>query len=319
MSRILIIGKFFRHWIFIYAFLLTLGVVAGFLILFLVFPGKPKVGIIEIPFTVINADSAFVIGEMLDYARRTDSIKAVVIKLESPGGGVAASEDLFIKTLRLREEKPVVISVGGIAASGGYLMSMGANYIYAKPTSFVGSVGVVLTLPRPSRPSERIIRTGPFKRTGASERTFTEIAEEIKEAFLKTVLTFRRDKLRITPEELAEARIYTGMQALRLGMVDALGSDVDAERKAADLAGISHYGRVDVNVEVFRLFVQKRRRIFAELGSDEIPRDVFDVAQLREGLLSLGGDGSSAGLPPPDFPIDISLPQFYYLYIVPPE
>ena len=318
MSRILIIGKFFRHWIFIYAFLLTLGVVGGFLILFLVFPGKPKVGIIEIPSTVITADSAFVIGEMLDYARRTDSIKAVVIKLDSPGGGVTASEELFFKTLRLREEKPVVIAVDGIAASGAYLMSMGANYIYAKPSSFVGSVGVVLTLPRPSRPSERIITTGPFKRTGASERTFTEIAEELKEAFLKTVLTFRRDKLRITPEELAEARIYTGMEALRLGLVDALGIDVDAVKKAADLAGISHYGRVDINDAVLPLFVQRLRRIFAAQGSDEIPIDALDISQLRRALLLLDENGSSAGLPP-DFPIDTSLPQLFYLYIVPSE
>lgn len=318
MSRILIIGKFFRHWLFVYGFLLTLGVVAGFLILFLVFPGKPKVGIIEIPSTRITADSAFVIGEMLDYARRTDSIKAVVIKLDSPGGGVTASEDLFFKTLRLREEKPVVISVGGIAASGAYLMSMGANYIYAKPSSIVGSVGVVLTLPRSQPPSERVITTGPFKRTGASERTFIGIAEELKEAFLKTVLTFRRDRLQITPEELAEARIYTGMEALRLGLVDALGTDVDAVRKAADLAGISHYGRVDINDAVLPLFVERLRRLVAAPESDEIPIDALDISQLRRALLLLDENGSSAGLPP-DFPIDTSLPQFFYLYIVPSE
>ena len=89
------------------------------------FPGKPKIGVIDVPFTVISDDSAYVIGEYLDYAGREDSIKAVVIRLTSPGGGAAASERLYLETRKLREEKPVVLVMNGLVASGGFMMAMG--------------------------------------------------------------------------------------------------------------------------------------------------------------------------------------------------
>ena len=101
----------------------ALGPLLGLLVFFEVYPGKPKIGIIDIPFTVISSDSAFVITEFLEFVRRNDDIKGVVIKLESPGGGAAASEQLYLETARLRQEKPVVIVANGLIASGGFMMS----------------------------------------------------------------------------------------------------------------------------------------------------------------------------------------------------
>ena len=120
-----------------------LGIAAGVLTFVFLTPGKPQIGIIEVPYTVINDRSAFAIGQYIDYARRDDSIKAVVIKLSTPGGGASASERLYNETRRLREEKPVVLVMGNLVASGGYMMSMGASYTYAQTSSLVGNVGVI--------------------------------------------------------------------------------------------------------------------------------------------------------------------------------
>ena len=85
---------------------LALGISLGYFAFFNVAPGRPQIGIIDIPFTGLFEDEAFVIGEMLDYARRHDSIKAVVIKLVTPGGGVASSEQLYLKTRSLSPNPP---------------------------------------------------------------------------------------------------------------------------------------------------------------------------------------------------------------------
>ena len=116
------------------------GVGVGYAVFFHIYPGKPKIGVIDIPFTIIDEDSAFVISFFLDYARRRDDIKAVVIKLSSPGSSGAAGEQVYRETSSLRKKKPVVISIVDLATSGAYKWSLGANYTYAKAGSWVGHV-----------------------------------------------------------------------------------------------------------------------------------------------------------------------------------
>ena len=147
MGKLVSVWKLASSWYISLLFVATAGVLLGYLVFFQVFPGKPKIGIIDIPFTVLTDDSAFVISSFLYYTRRNDDIKAVVIRLNSPGGTVAASEQLFIETRKLREEKPVIIVITDIAASGGYMMSLGANHTFVKTGSLVGSVGVIVTSP----------------------------------------------------------------------------------------------------------------------------------------------------------------------------
>ena len=306
------------RWYVIAVASIGLGILAGFLIFFNVLRARPQIGIIDIPFTVITEDSAFFIGEMLDFARRNDSIKAVVVRLNSPGGGVVESEQLFLKTLRLREEKPVVIAGDLLLASGGYMMSLGANEIYTKGSSIVGSIGVRFGVFPPGAPSETLRGTGPGKVTGDPERTILGEVEMLKEAFLQMVLTQRGDKLKITPEELAEARTYPGMQAVRLGLVDAIGTDTEAINKAATLAGISRYGFVDVNVEVLRIFVAKRDRIFASAPTEEPGPGLEGIDAVRRLFPSFGGSGTPGGVPP-DFPVDVTPPRYYYLYLPPSD
>lgn len=303
------------------------GVLIGYAIFFHLLPGQPKIAYIDVPFTVIDADSAWFIGQMLDFAEREDSIKAVVISLDSPGGFVAESEKLFLKTAKLREKKPVVIVSQGVNASGGYLWSMGANYIYAKPSSIVGSVGALGGLPTPRRLDEDLISTGPAK-LGGARRTSAAQLEILKEAFLNIVFSQRGDKLNITPFELSKAQVYLGMEALRLGLVDAIGTDSDGVEKAASLAGISSYDVVDVNVEVLRIIFEKIARIQEPLrvevnagsgvdGQFTIPDLMSQLKAVRDVLPNLASNDGDGDLPL--LPENLDIPRLFYLYVPPAE
>ena len=332
-------------WYFIAPAAVILGVAVGVLALFYASPGKPKIGVIDLPFVVITDDSEFVIGEFLSYARKDDSIKAVVIRMSSPGGGAASSERLYFETRRLREEKPVVIAMDGMVASGGYMMAMGANYTYAQSASLIGNVGVIALagsmIPRPL--PEAIVSTGPYKLSGASRRDWIGLVNELKDSFAHMVISERGDRLRLTEEELTEGRLYAGVDAVRFGLVDEIGGGADAMEKAAELAGIANYGIVDVNAEVLREFILRSRRIFAS-EYDPIMYDPAYTSWLQMMQQNAGASVASPiepiqtqsdetvegqmgeftwpnGLeatqqdPLPEFPLEIGSPNIYYLYV----
>lgn len=330
-------------WYVVVPLLAGLGIAAGALLFVYASPGKPQIGVIDIPFTVISEDSAYVIGRMLDYAREDDAIKAVVVKLTSPGGGAAASEHLYLQTRNLREEKPVVIVMNGLVASGGYMMSMGASHTYAKPSSLVGNVGVISSVGPliPDPLDEDVVFSGPHKLDGASRRDWIGMVDQLKSAFAQTVISERGDRLRISRDEVVEARLYSGIDAVRTGLVDEIGSDADAIRKAAELAGISNYGLVDVNLEVQIDVFQELARILEPLESEGGPglADALGLLGTDPGAGNLAleaypaenDDASRLGAlrgfvlerqlstdqedPLPELPMGIGQPNFYYLYV----
>ena len=344
-----LLGKLTRWYVSV-PVLTVLGIAVGLLVFFNVFPGKPQIGIIAIPFTVINEDSAFVITSYLDYARRNSRIKGVVVQLSTPGGGATSSERLYIEMSRLREEKPVVMVMNSLVASGGYMMAMGANHTYVKTSSLVGNVGVIsFAGPQiPSIPSENLIVTGPSKLTGSTRREWFGLVDLLKQSFAQMVIAERGDRLKISAEELQEGRLYPGMEAVRLGLADEIGDDSAAIDKAASLAGISDYELVDVNIEVDRLFVQKIRRIFAASGEEEAQLGLAELIALTSSanstpqasldtLDTLEGLGNNASQPAslanirkllisgslnrpdedplPEFPLEINQPNIYYIYV----
>ena len=336
------IGAILTNRYFAALFLTGLGVAAGLLVFFYAFPGKPKIGVIDIPYTVISGDSTFVITEYLDYARRDDSIKAVVIKLTSPGGGAAASERLYLETKKLREEKPVVLVMNGLVASGGYMMSMGASHTFAQTSSLVGSVGVVsFNDPLiPPLPDESVLSTGPYKLAGFDRQEWFGTVEELKESFAHIVISERGDKLRMSKDELTQARLYSGLQGVKLGLVDEFGGNSDAFEKAAELAGISGYGLVDVNLEVLKQFVKNLEDVFptggGEAASADIPallgrnypgeslesqnpqtdaESAADSFAALQRLAMYGRLGIQQEDPLPGFPMELNHPNFYYLYV----
>ncbi|MCH8799841.1 MAG: S49 family peptidase [Chloroflexi bacterium] len=351
MNKLAGLGRFIGTWYVSTVLLAAVGLVIGSAVFFYAYPGKPKIGMIEIPFTIINDRSAFEIGAMLDYVRDDASIKGVVISLNTPGGGAAPSEELFFEIVRLREKKPVVMVMEDLVASGGFMMAMGANYTMAKPSTFVGGVGVILSpLPPilPRQPSDRIGVTGPFKLDGGTRRHYVVLTDQLRQAFASIVLTERGAKLRMTRNEVLEGNIYSGVEAMQVGLIDGLGGQTDAIEKAASLAGIANYSLVDVNTEVSRIFNQKLDRINGParfesalsggLGAAELlalldgqgaggPGEDFTllkdlIAANSQSLLTLpppGGIGADPSEALPDFPLSITGPKAYYLYVGPSE
>ena len=313
-------------WYFAGPAAVILGLAIGAVVFFFVAPGKPAVGVINIPFTVIDEGSAYVIGRHLDYALQDDSIKGVVISLSSPGGGASSSERLYIHTRRLRDEKPVVIVMNGLVASGGFMMSMAGNYIYAQPSSLVGNVGVVGisggALP-PILP-EIITTTGPHKLTGGSRQHWVELIDNLKDRFAKMVIHERGDRLRMTEEQLLEGSIYAGGEAVALGLVDGIGVTGDGVEKAAELAGIGRYKIVDVNAAVLEKYGWRAQLSYVPQG-EEAAEDAEDSAESKSnrdaessedgyGQPLMGALGQEQVNPLSNFPVEVGQPNIYYLY-----
>ncbi|MBE2221511.1 MAG: S49 family peptidase [Anaerolineae bacterium] len=206
---------------------------------------KPKIGILRLNYE-INADTAYLITEQLAYARNDPAIKAVVAVINSPGGSAAYSEELFLDVLRTRKQIPVVATVDLLAASGAYYMAVAADEIYAKPTSNVGSVGVISFLQGDAFIEEDLLTTGPYKAFGGTRDGSVRQIERAKLAFLEAVKTGRGDRLAIDLDVLSRAEVYTGVQALEFGMIDGLAANKEVIDRAAELAGISGYNVVEL-------------------------------------------------------------------------
>ena len=184
-----------------------------------------------------------------------DNVKAVVIRVNSPGGSAYASEQLWHQIEVLKQKKPVVVSMGGYAASGGYYMSSGANYIFAEPTTLTGSIGIFGTIPdRSELMTKKLglkfdeVKTNKNAAFGTSSRPFN--AEEISylQSYInRGYLLFRKrvaDGRKMTIEQveaIAQGHVFTGADALKIKLVDELGGLDKAIAKAAQLAKIDEY------------------------------------------------------------------------------
>ena len=184
-----------------------------------------------------------------------DNVKAVVIRVNSPGGSAYASEQLWHQIEVLKQKKPVVVSMGGYAASGGYYMSSGANYIFAEPTTLTGSIGIFGTIPdRSELMTKKLglkfdeVKTNKNAAFGTSSRPFN--AEET--SYLQSYINrgyqlFRKrvaDGRKMTIEQveaIAQGHVFTGADALKIKLVDELGGLDKAIAKAAQLAKIDEY------------------------------------------------------------------------------
>lgn len=206
---------------------------------------EPQVGLIRLS-QEITASSAYEITEQLNYARSDPAIKAVVLVINSPGGSAAYSEELYLAVLSARSEMPVIATIDLLAASGAYYMAAAADAIYAKPTSSVGSIGVISILPGDVFIQEEELTTGPYKAFGGTRDGYVRQMERAKHAFLEAIANGRGDRLTADLDYLSRAEIFTGVQALELGLVDDIISSDDAIEKAAKLAGLRNYQVVEL-------------------------------------------------------------------------
>lgn len=191
----------------------------------------------------------------LEKLANDDDVKAVVLRVNSPGGSAYASEQIWHAIQTLKAKKPVVVSMGGYAASGGYYISCGANYIYTEPTTVTGSIGIFGMFPDFSGLlTEKLgvkfdeVKTNKHAAFGTIARPFNE--EEMAlldqyigrgyELFRKRVADGRKLSVDAV-EEIAQGRVWLGNDALGIKLVDAIGSMDDAVKKAAQLAKLSEY------------------------------------------------------------------------------
>ncbi len=196
--------------------------------------------------------------EDLQKLRNDDDIKAVVIRVHSPGGSAYASEQIWREVELLKAEKPVVVSMGGMAASGGYYISCGANRIFAEPTTLTGSIGIFGMIPDVSNlMTEKIglkydvVKTNAMGDLGTTSRPFNAVEsaqlqkmiERGYDTFTKRVADGRgmsQDSVKL----IAEGRVWTGEQGLEIGLVDELGNLDAAVAHAAELAKVEKYRTV---------------------------------------------------------------------------
>src|SRR6056297_1567 len=163
----------------------------------------------------ITGDTATVVTDNLREARQNDSIEAVVLDVNSPGGTAAASEQLYLAVKRTQREMPVVASVTGMAASGGYYMTAPADAVYVTPASGVGSVGVRAVIPSDGTPPGEIV-TGPDKGSTSTNAEVRRRVEALRRAFVGSVMQERNESLDLSASELSYAKVYSGARGVEV-------------------------------------------------------------------------------------------------------
>jgi protease-4 len=215
--------------------------------------GKEKVGVVEVK--GIISDSRAVLKQLERYERDAN-IKAIVVRINSPGGAVGPSQEILQQLEKIRKKKKVVASLGTLAASGGYYIACGADLIMANRGTATGSIGVIMQFTNMAALSKMIgvdffnIKAGRYKDVGSPFRPMSKeeqaymqgLINNIYQQFLKDVSRLRKiplEKMRT----IAEGKIYTGEEAKAVGLVDEFGNLPDAIERAGRLAGIK--GRVE--------------------------------------------------------------------------
>ncbi len=211
-------------------------------------PFGEKVAIIDIE--GIISDSAAITDEIRHYAER-DDVKAVVLRINSPGGAVGPAQEIYREVKRLRRTKRVVASMGGVAASGGYYIAAAADKIVANPGTITGSIGVIIEfinvedLFRKLGLKGYVVKSGRFKDVASPLREMSQedvrllqdVIDDVHRQFVDAVAQGRGLK-REQVERIADGRIFSGAQAVEHGLVDVLGNQQDAIDLVARLAGI---------------------------------------------------------------------------------
>lgn len=269
--------------IFIFAYIAAIGMGKWAII-----PGE-KIAVVKIEGVIL--DSSEIIEELKEYSAN-ESVRAILLRVDSPGGAVAPSQEIYEEVRKIRKggKKKIVTSMGSVAASGGYYIASVSDWIVANPGSITGSIGVILELANVSSLMKKvgvesvIIKSGKYKDIGSVFRTMTKeerellqgVIDDTHDQFVEAVAAGRGiDKKRIIP--IADGRIFTGRQAKKLGLVDEIGNMQDAIKIAAEMVGIEGEPTV----------VEKKRR-FSIL---DFIRNISLIEWLGSGKGIAGGEG----------------------------
>ena len=209
---------------------------------------SPKIGVVHVEGMILDPT------DTLNWVRRLredPTVQGVLVRIDSPGGVVGPSQELLRGLQRLAERKPVVVSMGAVAASGGYYVAVSGHQIVANPGTITGSIGVRMELTNLQELMDKLgirresVTSGTFKTTGSP---FEELTEKEREYLLAVVMDMHdqfvqdiaqgRNMALEDVEILADGRIMTGRQALQAGLVDAIGGQEEALEILREIAGI---------------------------------------------------------------------------------
>ncbi|MEW4530564.1 signal peptide peptidase SppA [Maioricimonas sp. JC845] len=258
-----------------------------------------KIAIVEISGTIMPPFTERIL-KTIEHVSEDDAVKGVVLAIDSPGGLVADSHQIYHRLQELRQKKPMVVTMGRIAASGGYYVAMGAgpdSPIFVEPTTWTGSIGVIVPRYDVSKLAEKIgvesdsLQTGKFKDTLNPLRPMTEDERAmwgaiIDDAFLrfKTVIADNRSDLDLEQVgELATGQIYTADQALEAGLVDEIGYQEDAIAVLKEKLGLSEvrvvrYSYPATLVDLLTASAQTRSHgteLLREILESQVPRAMY--------------------------------------------
>lgn len=240
---------------------LVLGIAGLFFFLFIIFfvalaailggdglPFGDKVAIVEVDGIITEPDT--INKQIKEYGER-DDVKAIVIRINSPGGGVGPSQEVYKEVKKVSAKKKVVASMGAVAASGGYYIAAAADKIIANPGTITGSIGVIMEFANAEELLKKIgfrgyvIKSGEYKDIGSplrdmkdnEKRLLQDVIDDVHKQFIDVVVENRKLKVNVV-KSFADGRIFSGQQAKAIGLVDELGNFQDAIDTAASMANI---------------------------------------------------------------------------------
>lgn len=226
-------------------------------------PLGEKVALVRIAGVII--DSKDVIDELREYGKDS-SIKAIILRIDSPGGAVAPSQEIYEEIVKLKEKKKIVVSMGTVAASGGYYIAAPADRIVANPGTLTGSIGVIMEVPNVEGLMKKIgvetqvVKSGEHKDIASVFKSLTPEERQILQSVLDDVhtqfITAVSDSRGMAFEDirkLADGRVFTGKMAKEIGLVDELGNLQDAIMLAGKLTGIKGEPEVVTREEKFSI------------------------------------------------------------------
>ena len=209
---------------------------------------EEKIGVVSINGTI--SSSKKISSELVKFAK-DDSIRAIILRINSPGGGVGASQEIYREVQKITPQKPVVVSMGSVAASGGYYVAAPATKIVSNPGTITGSIGVFIQFVRLEELLNKIgvdleiVKSGEFKDMGSPDRKLTQRDRDILDALIKdlqgqfvTAVASGRNLSVEKVQEIADGRIFSGARAKDLGLVDFMGNFQDAVEIAKKIVGI---------------------------------------------------------------------------------
>ncbi len=229
------------------------------------FGSGDKIAVVEINDVIISSEKTV---EEIKKFREDKSIKAIIIRMNTPGGGVAASQEIYEEVKKTRDSgKIIVVSMGSLAASGGYYISMGSSLIVANPGTLTGSIGVIAEfisikdLADKLGINQTVIKSGELKDAGNPFRNmndkdkayFQDVVDNSFGQFLDVVAKERKMN-KDTLMQYANGRVFTGLQAKQIGLIDSLGTFEDAIRITCRMAGIEGEPRIVRERKKFSFF-----------------------------------------------------------------